>query len=257
MQNSVTEYLWLHRVKRLLNICILQLSIPLGSQALPLRLLETLTAVSVIERHVENEQLVQYYLERVFTYLIKHNYYKHLRQLMEQKCPPLNAECLSVPNPFLEAIMQLILRPLLIHTASDTNIVIIYGGFVKHILSAPFSEAIRYFLIPNLANHNDFPFERLINTLPLWIKQSDGQKVTSVIPDVMNTTVASETLSKASTSPGKSYNSSLPSTTLTSARLLADEVSQQIIPFNGFILESLLILDRKQLSRLDKRISLL
>lgn len=250
LQNSVTEYVWLHRVKKLLNICVLQLSVPVGSQALPLRLLETMTTITFIERHVENEQLIQYYLERIFTFLVKHNYYKQLRSLLDQKCPPLDGECLKVPNPFLESLLQLFLRPLLVHLASEANIAIIYGGFIKDILSAPFSEAIRFFLLPCLAEHVDFPFDRLVQTLSLWINShNESQKTETAMPTSSKVMEADFTTPMTS---GFHWKQKTPAKTLSTNSVKAtrrDEgVHHNNVNFNGFLLVSLLILDRKQLS---------
>lgn len=256
LQNSMTDYVWLHRIKKLLNICIQQLSVPVGAQTLPLRLLETLTSVSFIERHVENEQLIQYYLERIFTFLVKDNYYKHLRRLLELKCPPLDCECLRAPNPFVEALMQLVLRPLLLNAANDAHIATIYGGFVRHILSAPFSEAVRFFLIPGLAEQPEFPFERLVSTLSIWIKQDEGggggggQRSSSRATTLM---VEPMVISMAHDAPNNSKDMASTASSVTSNysnSATRSSFSQTVVPFNGFLLESLLILDRNKLGKL-------
>lgn len=239
VQNSTTDAVWLHRLKKLLDLCIIQLiTIQQTSQAIPLRMLETFTAESSIERYVENEQLIQNYLDSIFRYLVDKDYYKRLRILLEQKCPPLDGETLQSPNQFSEAIFQLMLRPLLLSNKAASGFSygnIICQSFTKHILALPFSDCVRYFLLPCLAECTEFPFEYLLKTLQQSTRAQLPEKMQVDSSPLTTFTGAStaESLNSTSNSPlGKKERN--------------EKTQESTKIFSTFLLHSLLILDRKQ-----------
>lgn len=245
MQNSTTDALWLHRLKKLLDLCIVQLTtVQHSSQAIPLRMLETFTAESSIERYVENEQLIQTYLDHIFRYLVDKDYYKRLRKLLEQKCPPLDGETLHPPNQFSEAIFQLMLRPLLLANKSASGFsygTIICQSFTKYILALPFTDCIRYFLIPCFAACSEFPFEYLLKSLQQWTKSQLPEKM-----QIDNNPVATFTGASAALNINAKSSSNSPTNKTNSEDNRKQEPTKI---FSTFLLHSLLMLDRKQLGK--------
>lgn len=245
MQNSTTDAVWLHRLKKLLDLCIIQLTTAQHtSQAIPLRMLETFTAETSIERYVENEQLIQTYLDCIFRYLVDKDYYKRLRKLLEQKCPPLDGETLHPPNQFSEAIFQLMLRPLLLANKSPSGLSngsVICQSFSKHILSLPFTDCIRYFLLPCFAECVEFPFEYLLKTLQQWRRSELPEKMqvdSGPVPTFTGASAAVDILNASS-------NSSSPS----NKKVKEDKTQEPNKIFTTYLLHSLLMLDRKHLGK--------
>ncbi|XP_075165628.1 ubiquitin-protein ligase E3C [Haematobia irritans] len=244
LQNSTVDSMWLHRLKKLLDICIVQLtSTSQTSQALPLRMLETFTSEASIERFVENDTLIQKYLEYIFQYLIKNDYFKRLRSLLENKCPPLDGEILHSPNQFSEAVFQLLLRPLLlannpktVHSCSNS----ICLTFAKEILSLPYTDCIQYFLLPCLAEHEEFPFELIVRILQKWTKSQmpppERMDVDAGITPTFTGASALTSSSKKTTSKASD----------------ADSLDTKGI-FSTYLLNSILILDNKQLPTLHTK----
>lgn len=209
-----------------------------------MRMLEVFTAESSIERYVENEQLIQMYLNHIFRYLVDKDYYKRLRNLLELKCPPLDGEILHPPNQFTEAILQLMLRPLLLANKEAFDYTygnIICQSFTKYILAAPFTDCIRYFLIPNFAECAEFPFEFLLKTLQQCTRSQLPEKMQVDSSPVITFTGASVADNLTATS-----NSSSPS----AKKDIEEKSQEQTKIFSTFLLHSLLMLDRKQLSKL-------
>uniref|UniRef100_A0A1A9WVS9 HECT-type E3 ubiquitin transferase n=1 Tax=Glossina brevipalpis TaxID=37001 RepID=A0A1A9WVS9_9MUSC len=242
LQNCVNEYVWLYRIKKLLDICITQLATAHVPQAIPLRMLETFTAETFVERYVENEKLLLTYLDRIFSFLVEHDYYSRLRQLLEQRCPPLKGETLHPPNHFSEAVFQLMLRPLLLANRSSFFSFgeTVCRSFSKHVLSSAYSGPIRYFIIPCLAECPNFPFEYLIKTLKQWIpaeQAEDGNKdgdPTSIFVGPFPATISGNRQTSVDQTKTKDFA----------------EI------FTCSLLRSLLILDRKHLKSLHANSSL-
>uniref|UniRef100_T1PGI9 Ubiquitin-protein ligase E3C n=1 Tax=Musca domestica TaxID=7370 RepID=T1PGI9_MUSDO len=239
LQNSTTDKMWLHRLKKLLDLCIVQLTTDSqSSQAIPLRMLETFTAETSIERYVENEDLIKTYLELVFKYLIGREYYKRLRTVLEIKCPPLDGEVLHPPNQFSEAIFQLMLRPLLLAKNSEAEFsYTVCLSFSRHILSLPSTDCIRNFLVPCFADCAEFPFEFIVRTLQRYTKSEVPEKMDVDARSMPTFTGASSTTTNVSDNV-KSKN--------------AETIDPKTI-FSTFLLHSLLVLDRKQLDTLHTK----
>ncbi|XP_053963123.1 ubiquitin-protein ligase E3C [Anastrepha ludens] len=236
LRNSSTEFIWLHRLKKLLDICITQMTLPHALPAIPLRMLEVFTATSVVEKYMEDETRVQGYLQVVFSFLVKRKYFERLRQLMETKCPPLDGETLHTPSPFAEAIFQLMLRPLLIRE----KLFSIYEEFSKHILAKPFSDPIRNYVLPSLAECSDFPFSQLIETLQHLISSRRLEKM-------------QVDLTSGST-PTFTGVSSLAQISMTQSALTEDKLETWYSEvFSSYLLNAILILDRNHLDSIHKQ----
>lgn len=104
--------IWQHRVNRLLKLCIAQLFVSDVPHAIPLRVLELFTQSQSILNHIKDEERVRSSLRKTFTYLVKNNYFLSMRELLELKTPPLDGPTTHPPNPFCDALLQCIIRPL-------------------------------------------------------------------------------------------------------------------------------------------------
>lgn len=130
----------------------------------------------------------------MYRYLVKRKYFKLVRQLLEDKVPPLYDIVVSPPNSISDTLLQMIQHPLRLMSATDkpTNIdqtivnksaasppflisdecaTLILSSFVEEILVPEYTKPIRLFLIPCLANSIEFPFTHLLQYLSELIKQ--------------------------------------------------------------------------------------
>lgn len=226
LRNSSIEFIWLYRLKKLLDVCLTQMTLSQTSPTIPLRMLEVFTATSVLERYMEDETRVQAYLKVVFNFLVNHEYFVRLRQLMEIKCPPLDCETLHAPSQFAEAIFQLMLRPLLL----KDEMFCIYEEFCKHILAKPFTDPIRSYVLPSLAECVDFPFSKLIRTLNRLTINPQAEKM------------------QIDSTPGTT--TSISSFTGTTNKVENLQIQHSEI-FSSYLLNAILILDRKHLGKLQ------
>jgi ubiquitin-protein ligase E3 C len=148
------------------------------SPAIPFRILESFTDKRHLEIHISKHHVFQ----KIFSYLIRQNYFRSVRLLIEEKIPELDEERVTPMNPVAETIMQLLLRPLkLVESANDELSRLILGSFAYHILSLELLDAIRFFIIPALAEHDDFPFLILLNYLSHIHRQQVELKNTILI----------------------------------------------------------------------------
>ncbi|XP_037945574.1 ubiquitin-protein ligase E3C [Teleopsis dalmanni] len=234
LQNAATDFIWLHRLKKILDVCITQLFIPHVAQAIPLRMLEIFTSGSSVERYVENEKLVQSYLDRIFLYLIKREYFYRIRLLIDEKCPPLDGDTLHPPNKFTEALYELLLRPLLLSNKSEvfSQGTTICHSFIKHILAKPFTEPIRNFVLPSMAANKEFPFEYLIKSLEHSARKQQQEKMQV------------------------DENINIPTFTRVSAVVTYNEEKKEVRSddiFTSFLLNAVLILDKHKLDMLHSK----
>lgn len=104
---------WQHRINRLLLLSINQLFVPDTSHAIPLRLLELFTQdQSQAHRHITGSAAV---LDTTFSFLVRNGFFASIRKLLEEKTPPLlDGPTDRPPNPFCDALLQLLIRPLAI-----------------------------------------------------------------------------------------------------------------------------------------------
>lgn len=163
--------MWLLRLCKLLDTCLLQLSLSHTAQAIPLRMLETFTTVSSVQQYMKDEAVLFQYMERVFGFLIARNYFVRLRRLLDDKCPPLDGETLHAPSPLAEALLQLLLRPLEVAKRASAGgqmssmSMAVCRNFTRDILATPHTDPLRYFVLPCFALNVDFPFDLLMRSL--------------------------------------------------------------------------------------------
>lgn len=144
--------------------------------------METFSSEDIVSHYICDPQTRHAYLEDIYNYLVKRKYFKLVRQLLEEKVPPLYDVVLSPPNSISDTLLHMIQHPLKLLTASNlmqsTTIMItkthpsvsvgnncvnlIISSFIDEILVPEFTPSIQLFVIPCLANNNDFPFLHLI-----------------------------------------------------------------------------------------------
>lgn len=210
----------------------MQLTLPQSAQAIPLRMLETFTTVAAVERYVEDETLLYKYLERVFAFLIARNYFVRLRQLLDDKCPPLDGETLHAPNPLSEALLQLLLRPLAVarRLPVGEQSQLFCRNFISEILAMPHTEPLRYFVLPCLAESAEFPFALLLHSLH----------------GMLEMTISDVSLPESIAAVDENKHNSLFYGIIQSSEVKQAKRQPREV-FSSFLLNSLLILDRKQL----------
>lgn len=176
LYQKVKEVEWCHRLKRLLNCCMNQIFCHQHSSAIPLRMLEVFTACDSVLKFIQNPYTVQQYLEAVFKYMIRKEYFYKIRRFIQEKIPVLDEDD-NYSSPIGDAILQMITRPLkLIDLGSDELRKEILQTFTSKILSQEFTEQIKYFIIPKLAQQEDFPFVPWINYLATLHKKHTDHK---------------------------------------------------------------------------------
>lgn len=124
------------------------------------------------------------YLENIYDYLVKRKYFKMVRQLLEEKVPPLYDVVLSPPNSMSETLLQMIQHPLRLLMAAEPilaqsnqvdNVIgtvvsqncatLILSSFVEEILVPEYTPPIQLFILPCIANNMEFPFFHLLQYL--------------------------------------------------------------------------------------------
>lgn len=171
LKQSVSDVQWQYRIKKLLFLCIQQLSLQNLSHGIPFRTLETFSSDEIVSRYIIDVHVRRAYLENVYRYLVKRKYFKLVRQLLEEKVPPLYDVVLSAPNSISDTLLQMIQHPLHLLSAGDDLVVsadcatLILSSFVAEILVPEFTAPIQLFILPCLAQQSDFPFFHLLQYL--------------------------------------------------------------------------------------------
>lgn len=156
-------------------------------QGIPFRTLETFSSDELVARYIIDANVRRTYLESVYRYLVQRKYFRLVRHLFEEKCPPLYDVVLSPPNSISETLLQMIQHPLRLMSTTITapNVglmtdgriskecfTLILSSFVEEILVPVYTKSIQLFVIPCLANSVEFPFLHLLQYLSDLIVQS-------------------------------------------------------------------------------------
>lgn len=162
-------------------------------------MLEIYSSTSYIDQHIhpDNPQASRHYLENIFCYLIRQRYFQIVRQLIEEKIPPLDEDITVLPNPIGDALLQMVLRPLLlISTAavtaeSERFNADILQSFCFYVLSPDFSSQIKHFIVPSLVNSSDFPYIALVRYIAeeYQVRLDYQNTILIDIDDEMNETI--------------------------------------------------------------------
>lgn len=128
-------------------------------------MLEIFTSEEQLTKHLKDRTVVIAFLENVYSYLVKQNYFKLLRLIIDEKVPPLYEPVVSPPNALSDALLSLTMQPLkLVNSLNGCSKQIILA-FIESFMACEFSDPIKYFVIPSLANNPTFPFIFLIKYL--------------------------------------------------------------------------------------------
>lgn len=143
-----------------------------------------------MSRYLPDVNVRRAYLESVYRYLVQRKYFKLVRQLLEEKVPPLYDVVISPPNSISDTLLQMLQHPLRLMSnhqrnestnandgsASQSTLIseecaqLILSSFVDEILVPEYTKPIRLFVIPCLANNADFPYTHLLHYLSDLIK---------------------------------------------------------------------------------------
>lgn len=272
LQRSVTDRLWRLRLQRLLYLCTHQICQQAStglSQTIPFRMLETFTSAEQVERHVPDSAVVRTYLDDVYAYLVRRDYFRLLRQMLDEKVPPLDGPVAVPPNVISDTLLQMLMQPLRLvgdaaeaatqsssgtgsSSSSDCNRLIL-ASFVEHMLVPAYTDAVRSFVLPCLAASQQFPFVPLIGYLDAALalqaqqEQQQHDQQSGDIGDVerMETT--------DSTTPTSPFGQPAVDTGVAQASLsLALSSQRPIKPLStsSFLLNAVLTLDKTHQQRL-------
>lgn len=158
--------------------------------------METFSSDEIVARYITDVNVRRTYLENVYRYLVQRKYFKLVRQLIEEKVPPLYDVVLSPPNSISETLLQMIQHPLrLMSTVNKAStdgqsqrnlqciskecVTLILSSFVEDILVPAYTKPIQLFVIPCLANSVEFPFSHLLQYLSDLIVQVYADQIIS------------------------------------------------------------------------------
>ncbi len=140
-------------------------------------MLEIFTSEEHLSKHLNDKTIVNGFLEHIYTYLVKRNYFKLVRQMIDEKVPPLYEPITTPPNAISELLLKMIIQPLnLVQSLNGCSKLIILS-FIECVMSIEFSDPIKYFVIPSLAGNPSFPFVFLIKYLAEVVNTIDMEMV--------------------------------------------------------------------------------
>uniref|UniRef100_A0A182QT97 Ubiquitin-protein ligase E3C n=1 Tax=Anopheles farauti TaxID=69004 RepID=A0A182QT97_9DIPT len=165
--------IWTYRVKRLLGLCLGQIFVPECTPTIPIRMLEIYSSDTYIRKHIpptgtDQQQYIQRYLVTVYRHLIEQRYFAVVRQLIEEKVPPIDEDSTALAHhPIADALFDMLVRPLqLIHPqAHDPLSRQILQSFTFNVLSPALSDQVRHFVLPALGERSDFPYWTLVRCI--------------------------------------------------------------------------------------------
>lgn len=180
----VNESLWSYRIKKLLNCCIQQIRCENFSSAIPLRMLEVFTDFDSVLKFIHNNPYVaQQYLEVIFHYLIDKKYFLKVREFANERIPSIDEDD-NYHSPIGDAIIQMLMRPLrLIEMSNEELIEKILTSFCHYILCHEYSSQIRYFVIPQIAKQQNFPFIQMLEIIAN-IRQKEIEYRKTILVDI-------------------------------------------------------------------------
>ncbi|KAK7793688.1 hypothetical protein R5R35_013163 [Gryllus longicercus] len=168
---GASDNVWFWRLQRLLHLNLSHLVTSVNatnreSLAIPLRTVEVFTSWETSERILSKGKAVPHLIQ-LFTYLMRKDYFKQVRFLLDNKLPPLLEVSPSPPTPLAGCLFEMLTRPLQLVSQSknrDFSLQVLQG-LVRHLLAPRPSEPIRLFVLPALVDLPFFPFPRLVEVL--------------------------------------------------------------------------------------------
>lgn len=188
------------------------------SQGIPFRTLETFSSDDIVSKYITDVNVRRSYLESVYRYLVQRKYFKLVRQLLEEKVPPLYDVCQIPPNSISDTLLQMIQHPLRLMSGANrrsttidndqtTNqsliseecVTLILSSFVEEILAPEYTKPIRLFVIPCLANNTEFPFTHLLQYLSDLIETESAMQTKLMLAQQTNEySISSDSLGSSS-----------------------------------------------------------
>ena len=158
---------WAFKLSRLTKLALQYIAQAPSNEniATLMRFVEVFTAINTFE---DSRITIQ-----IFDYLVRHDFYAHLRKICDNRIPPMVAETVKAPTPQAETYFNLITQPLRVsenNSASDDLARKSLISLTESFLSAPFSEQVDYFIVPSLASRKSFPYA-------LWSKVLHQEEV--------------------------------------------------------------------------------
>lgn len=139
-------------------------------------MLEIFTSEEQLSKHLADKSIIRGFLENTYTYLVKRNYFKLVRQMIDDKVPPLYEPILSPPNALSDTLLQMVTQPLkLVNSLNGCSKQIILS-FIESFISTEFSDPIKFFVIPCLAINPTFPFIYMVKYLAEAIEIVDMEE---------------------------------------------------------------------------------
>ncbi|PSN48070.1 hypothetical protein C0J52_03451 [Blattella germanica] len=167
---------WTWRLCRLLHMNVAHMAAATQqlntreSLAVPLRIVEVFTSWPTCQKTL-GEIKGKAFLINLFTYLINNGYFQDVRCLIDNKIPPLLEASSQPPTPMAACLFEMITRPLqLVSSSSKTANNSEFSGIMlralcQYILAPQFTEPVKLFIIPALAELPYFPFRQLLEAL--------------------------------------------------------------------------------------------
>lgn len=249
LTKSVTDRVWRHRLRRLLQLCTRQICLQQHlSASIPFRMLETFTTAEHVERHVPDSAVVLLFLEDIYAHLVRGDYFRLLRQMLDDKVPPLDGcERRTAPNAISDTLLQMLMQPLrLVDAAPAASTTacnrLILASFVEHILLPAYTDPVRYFVLPCLAQSAHFPFVALLRYLDgalAYRRDADGDEGVQAMD--ATTTTAATTIPTTTETATTTAAAAAPSSSSTGTKALCT---------SPFLLHALLTLDHIHQPRL-------
>lgn len=105
---------WIHRISRLLSLCILNMAWPANEESLApyFRFIEVFTTPSSFTKNPQDTDIAQAIIFKIFEFQMSKDYFQAVRLICDSKIPPMINETAKPPTPIAESILGLILRPL-------------------------------------------------------------------------------------------------------------------------------------------------
>lgn len=259
LQRSVVDRLWRLRLQRLLHLCTHQICQQTNtglSQTIPFRMLETFTSAEQVERHVPDTRVVRQFLDDIYAYMVRRDYFRLLRQMFDDKVPPLDGPVVTGPNAISNTLLQMLMQPLRLvaeaaaggGNSNDCNRLIL-ASFVEHMLVPAYTDAVRSFVLPCLAASMQFPFVPLLGYLDEVLTQQAQQQYADDGSSVEHMDVT-----MGSTTPTSPFDQSAGGAPTRAETLRSPKASRQTaskpLSTSSFLLNAVLTLDKTHQQRL-------
>ncbi|XP_054161532.1 ubiquitin-protein ligase E3C-like [Oppia nitens] len=161
------ENQWLYRIKCILEFNIRYLESIADNQtsiAIPMRVFEVYTSVD--SYNSDNKSKVISTLTSIWDYLICHNFFTHMRHLIDSKIPEPYESTSKAPTPLAATLLELTLRPLkTLKENNETKLNFVIKRFLTDILKGSLTPQIKDYVLTYLSQSNDITAEDIIDCL--------------------------------------------------------------------------------------------